>query len=82
MERPEPGRWPAAGGLNFGNIFFYIRAHQYFPDDPTLVFASMNIGVISLGALVGAGFFHERLSRVNMIGIGLAIGAIVLLFPK
>lgn len=70
------------GGLNFGNIFFYIRAHQYFPDDPTLVFASMNIGVISLGALVGAGFFHERLSRVNMIGIGLAIGAIVLLFPN
>lgn len=70
------------GALNFGNIFFYIRAHQLFPDQPTLVFAAMNIGVISLGALVGAGFFRERLSRVNMLGILLAIVAIVLLFPS
>lgn len=70
------------GALNFGNIYFYVRAHQLFPDQPTLVFAAMNIGVISLGALVGAGFFGERLSRVNMFGILLAIVAIVLLFPS
>jgi len=70
------------GALNFGNIYFYIRAHQTFPDNPTLVFAAMNIGVISIGTLVGAGLFRERLSAVNAAGIGLAIGAIVLLFPR
>ncbi|MHA3903582.1 EamA/RhaT family transporter [Castellaniella sp. WN] len=70
------------GGLNFGNIYFYIRAHQTFPDNPTLVFAAMNIGVISVGTLVGAGLFRERLSAVNLLGIGLALGAIVLLFPR
>jgi drug/metabolite transporter (DMT)-like permease len=70
------------GGLNFGNIYFYIRAHQTFPDNPTLVFAAMNIGVISIGTLVGAGVFRERLSPLNMLGIGLALGAIVLLFPR
>jgi drug/metabolite transporter (DMT)-like permease len=70
------------GGLNFGNIYFYIRAHQTFPDNPTLVFAAMNIGVISIGTLVGAGLFRERLSAVNLLGIGLALGAIVLLFPR
>ncbi len=70
------------GGLNFGNIYFYIRAHQTFPDNPTLVFAAMNIGVISIGTLVGAGVFRERLSALNMLGIGLALGAIVLLFPR
>lgn len=70
------------GALNFGNIYFYIRAHQLFPDQPTLVFAAMNIGVISLGALVGAGVFRERLTRLNLAGIMLAIGAIILLFPE
>jgi len=72
----------ALGLLNFGNIYFYIRAHQLFPDNPTLVFSAINIGVISLGALVGAGVFREKLSWVNALGIALAICAIVILFPR
>lgn len=70
------------GLLNFGNIYFYISAHQRFPENPTLVFSAMNIGVISLGTLVGAGFFKERLSPYNIAGIALAITAIVLLIPR
>lgn len=70
------------GVLNFGNIYFYIRAHQTFPQNPTLVFAAMNIGVISLGTLVGAGLFREKLSWVNFLGILLAIIAILLLIPR
>lgn len=70
------------GLLNFGNIYFYIRAHQVYPDNPTLVFSAMNIGVISLGTLVGAGIFGERLGRINVLGIALALTAIVLLLPR
>lgn len=70
------------GLLNFSNIYFYIRAHQTYPDNPTLVFAAMNIGVISVGTLVGAGFFRERLSWINAAGIAIAIAAIVVLLPK
>lgn len=70
------------GALNFSNIYFYIRAHQHYSENPTLVFSAMNIGVISLGALIGAGFFKEKLSWLNMVGIILAIGAILLLFPR
>ncbi|SHI40980.1 hypothetical protein [Pollutimonas bauzanensis] len=70
------------GLLNFGNIYFYIRAHQVFPQNPTLVFSAMNIGVISLGTLVGAGLFKEKLSWVNALGIALAIAAIIVLIPK
>ncbi|HLR78485.1 MAG TPA: EamA/RhaT family transporter [Burkholderiaceae bacterium] len=70
------------GLLNFGNIYFYVSAHQRFPENPTLVFSAMNIGVISVGTLVGAGFFKERLSRFNVAGIALAIVAIVLLIPR
>ena len=68
------------GALNFGNILFYVRAHQVFKDDPTLVFAGMNVGVITLGTLVGALLFREKISRINALGIVLAILSIVSLF--
>ena len=68
------------GVLNFGNIYFYIRAHQLFPENPSLVFAAMNIGVICTGTLIGAVIFRERLGKVNIIGIALAIAAMLLLF--
>ncbi|MBF23647.1 MAG: hypothetical protein CML18_08645 [Pusillimonas sp.] len=68
------------GVLNFGNIYFYIRAHQLFPENPSLVFAAMNIGVICTGTLIGAVIFRERLGKVNVIGIALAIAAMLLLF--
>jgi multidrug transporter EmrE-like cation transporter len=36
----------------------------------------MNIGVVALGALVGLLLFRERLSRLNLVGVGLAVVAI------
>lgn len=69
------------GLANFGNILTYIRAHQSLPEHPALVFASMNMGVITLGTLVGALAFREPLTRINALGIALALGAIVLMAP-
>ncbi|MDH0736518.1 DMT family transporter [Achromobacter spanius] len=71
----------ALGVFNFGNILTYIRAHQSLPEHPALVFASMNMGVITLGTLVGALVFREPLTRVNGLGIALALAAIVLMAP-
>lgn len=68
------------GLLNFCNILFYIRAHQTFHENPTLVFTVMNIGVISLGTIVGAVAFRERISRINLLGIALAIIAVLTLY--
>lgn len=67
------------GAFNFGNILFYIKAHKALSTQPSIVFTSMNIGVIALGSLVGLWLFKEKLSRLNYIGIGLALLAIVLL---
>ena len=73
-------RSAAAGALlgpaNFGNILFYLRGHRALPQHPSLVFASMNIGVVALGALVGLLVFRERLSRLNLAGVALALLAI------
>ena len=69
----------ALGLANFGNILFYLRGHQALPQHPALVFASMNIGEVALGALVGLLLFRERLSRINLGGVLLALLAIGLI---
>lgn len=67
------------GAGNFGNIFFYIKAHQALENEPSLVFSSMNIGVILLGSAVGVLIFREKLSRLNYAGIILALISILVL---
>lgn len=70
------------GCLNFFNILFYIYAHQYFKESPTIVFAGMDLGVICLGALVGALIFKEKISKINGVGILLGLVAIILLYAE
>ena len=66
----------ALGAANFGNILFYLRGHRALPAHPALVFASMNIGVVALGAVVGLLLFRERLGPLNLGGVALAVVAI------
>ncbi len=67
------------GTANFGNILFYLKAHQSLARQPSVVFSTMNIGVIILGSLVGILIFKEKLSRLNYIGIALALISIILI---
>ncbi|MES2576988.1 MAG: EamA family transporter [Bacteroidota bacterium] len=67
------------GIFNFGNILFYLKAHQEFSKNPSTVFAGMNMGVIIIGSLVGVLIFKEKLSKMNFIGLFLALMAIVLI---
>lgn len=68
------------GIANFGNILFYLKAHQALSNTPSMVFSSMNIGVILLGSLVGIFIFKEKLSRLNYLGIVLALVSITVLY--
>jgi len=67
------------GIANFGNIVFYLKAHQNLSNQPSLVFSAMNIGVILLGSAVGVLLFREKLSRLNYAGIILALISILTL---
>ncbi|PRD48155.1 DMT family transporter [Sphingobacterium haloxyli] len=72
--------WGIVLGLfNFGNILFYMRAHQELSESPSVVFTGMNIGVILLGAIVGVGFFSERLTFLNKIGLLLAVFSVLII---
>ena len=67
------------GALNFGNILFYVQAHRALSSQPAVVFASMNIGVVVLGSLVGICGFGEQTSPLNRAAIVLAVLAIALI---
>jgi drug/metabolite transporter (DMT)-like permease len=67
----------AIGILNFGNISFYIKAHQALSTNPSTVFAGMNMGVIVLGSCIGIFIFKEKLSRLNYIGLLLSVISIL-----
>lgn len=72
--------WGLLMGLfNFGNILFYMMAHRAVANNPSIVFSSMNIGVIAVGALVGLIFFKEKLSWLNVLGITLAIASVLII---
>ena len=68
------------GIANFGNILFYLKAHQDMANQPSIVFSSMNIGVIILGSVLGVFIFKEKLSRLNYVGIVLALISILVLY--
>lgn len=67
------------GIFNFGNILFYLRAHREMSENPSTVFAAMNMGVIVAGTLIGVFIFREKLSKWNYLGLVLALVAIVLI---
>lgn len=64
------------GVFNFGNILFYLKAHKAFAGNPSVVFAGMNIGVVILGCLVGVFIFKEKINKLNIAGLFLALLAI------
>ncbi|WP_169392675.1 MULTISPECIES: EamA/RhaT family transporter [Psychrobacter] len=68
------------GVLNVGNIYAYIRAHQVLSESPSIVFTGMNVGVIMVATGVGAVVFHEKLSKLNMLGLILAVVSAAILF--
>lgn len=65
------------GFFNFFNILFYLKAHAAMADNPSIVFAAMNMGVIILGSLVGILIFKEKLNKINYFGLSLALAAII-----
>lgn len=67
------------GILNFANILFYLKAHKALVSQPSVVFASMNIGVVVFGTLIGYYIFKEKLNRLNFAGAGLAVIAIIII---
>jgi drug/metabolite transporter (DMT)-like permease len=68
------------GIVNYGSIYFLIRAFNTNILDSSVIFGINNIGIVSLSSIIGLGFFKEKLSRLNWIGLFICIIAIAILY--
>jgi drug/metabolite transporter (DMT)-like permease len=69
----------ALGVLNFANIALYVKAHTLLKDTPAIVFAGMNILVVSFGVVAGVMIFKERLKLASTLGVVLGIASVMCL---
>lgn len=70
------------GIFNFSNIAFYLYAHKTLKDTPAVVFASMNILVVTLGIVAAVVIFKEKLNTSKVIGGSLALIAVYFLMQS
>jgi drug/metabolite transporter (DMT)-like permease len=67
------------GLVNFGSLHFLIASLNHSEFDSSIVFSIINIGIVSISVLIGIGVFREKLNKINLLGILLAIIAIFIL---
>lgn len=67
------------GVVNYFSIYTLLLAFTYITDS-SLVFPINNTGIVLLSTVLGLLIFREQLNRKNMVGVGLAIAAISLLY--
>lgn len=69
----------ALGIVNYFSIYFVITSLSAFSNDGALVYPLINVGIILFGAVVSVVFFGERLSKINLAGLFLAMISIYLI---
>jgi drug/metabolite transporter (DMT)-like permease len=67
------------GFVNFGSLYFMINALNKSNLKSSLVFTVVNMSIVLLSALTGKFLFNEKLSKINTVGIILAIISIYIL---
>lgn len=67
------------GLVNFGSLFFLIKALNNSGLDSSLVFGINNLAIVCISLLIGFKVFKEKLTRINWAGIILSIFCILLL---
>jgi len=72
------------GGLmlgipNYGSIYFFLKALRHSGLDKSVIITVVSVGVVVFSSLAAWVIYKEKLSRLNLIGIALAIVAISLM---
>lgn len=67
------------GLVNFGSLYFLIESLNKSGFDSSIVFSIINIGIVSISVIIGMSIFKEKLNKLNLVGILLAIIAIFIL---
>lgn len=69
----------ALGAVNFGSLFFLMKALASKMMDSSVIFGLNNLAIVALSTLVGMTFYREKLSNLNRTGLLLAFISIFIL---
>ena len=64
---------------NYFSIYFLIEALSAFGNDGAFLYPVNNIGIILAGAIGAVLFFGEKLTKVNLVGLAMAVLALLLI---
>ncbi|MFT5980359.1 MAG: drug/metabolite transporter (DMT)-like permease, partial [Flavobacteriales bacterium] len=67
------------GAVNFGSIYFLVRTFDAHLLDRSAIIPINNLGVVVLSTVAAVLAFREQFSKINIIGLALAIAAILIL---
>ena len=67
------------GLVNYGSVYFIMRALDLHFIDKTLLYSINNIGIILLSMTLAIILFKERLNKLNALGVTIAVIAILIL---
>lgn len=67
------------GTANFGSLYFMMASLNHGNFSSPVVFAVINVSTVLFSALAGVIFFKEKLSRINIVGVLLAICSLLFL---
>ncbi len=67
------------GTLNYASLYFMISALKSTRFDDSVIFGFNNIGVVLFSVLIGIIFYHEKISKLNIVGIFLSLLAVYFL---
>ncbi len=68
------------GLFNFFSTYFLMKALAQNQYESSFVFAINNIGIILINSFVATTIFKEKLSKINFLGIILALAAILFIY--
>jgi hypothetical protein len=66
------------GIINYFTVYTFLKALGQLNNNGAFVYPIFNTGIVVLSALIGVIIFSEKLSKLNKLGIGIAVLAILL----
>lgn len=67
------------GFFNYASLYFILQALKFGAMESSVVFTINNIGIVILSTVAAWVFFKEKLSKLNVAGIGISVIAILLI---
>lgn len=65
------------GLLNWYSTYYFLKGLELF--DVSIVVPVINVGIVALSSIAGYFFFREKLTKINWIGIFIAMAAIFMM---